>query len=51
MRGAIFCHVIKIKPLNQSKPSMTPGNQKWNGAAPIFNSSVELVTVISGRLS
>lgn len=34
--GAIFCQVIKIKLLNQFKPSITLGNQKWKGATPLF---------------
>lgn len=33
----------KIKALIQDNPSITLGNQKWNGAAPIFNSIVELI--------
>lgn len=39
--GAIFCHVSIIKVFNQVKPSIISGNQKWNGAAPIFNKSAE----------
>ncbi len=34
--GAIFCHVIRIILLIQFKPSITMGNQKWNGAIPVF---------------
>lgn len=34
--GAIFCQVIIIKQFIQSNPSMISGNQKWNGAVPIF---------------
>lgn len=34
--GAIFCHVRINKAFNQSKPSITSGNQKWKGAIPIF---------------
>lgn len=37
IKGAIFCHVIKIKLFHQLSPSITPGNQKWKGAAPLFN--------------
>ena len=33
---AIFCQVIKIKLLIQFNPSITLGNQKWNGATPLF---------------
>lgn len=41
--GAIFCHVSKIRLLNQFNPSITSGNQKWKGAAPIFVNNAELV--------
>jgi hypothetical protein len=34
--GAIFCHVINNKALFQFNPSKTFGNQKWNGAIPLF---------------
>lgn len=34
MIGATFCQVIKIKLFIQVEPSITPGNQKWKGAAP-----------------
>lgn len=34
--GAIFCQVIMIKVFIHLKPSITSGNQKWSGAAPIF---------------
>lgn len=40
IRGANFCHVIKIKLLYQFKLSITFGNQKWKGAAPNFNINV-----------
>jgi len=36
MIGANFCHVISNKLLIQLRPSITIGNQKWNGAIPIF---------------
>lgn len=36
IKGAIFCHVIKIIFLIQSIPSITFGNQKWKGATPLF---------------
>lgn len=45
IRGAIFCHVINIKPFIQFSPSITPGNQKWKGAAPIFSKSEELIKI------
>jgi len=39
--GAIFCHVnIKVQ-LIQFKPSITSGNQKWKGAAPILIKRLE----------
>lgn len=41
--GAIFCHVKISKQFNQSKPSITSGNQKWNGAIPIFVSNEEFI--------
>jgi len=41
IKGAIFCQVIKIKLFIQFKPSITLGNQKWNGATPLFNINVE----------
>lgn len=40
--GAIFCQVINIKALIQFNPSITSGNQKWKGAAPIFVNKEEL---------
>lgn len=43
--GVIFCHVIKIKLLNQDKPSTILGNQKWKGAAPIFINIDELIII------
>lgn len=43
MNGASFCNVINKKHLVQSIPSITPGNQKWKGAAPIFiNNALEI---------
>lgn len=41
--GAIFCHVKINKQFIQSRPSITSGNQKWNGAIPIFVSSLEFI--------
>lgn len=37
IKGASFCQVIRIAKFVQLKPSATPGNQKWNGAAPVFS--------------
>lgn len=45
MRGAIFCHVNNIRLFIQLSPSMTPGNQKWKGAAPIFSKRELLINV------
>lgn len=44
--GVIFCHVNKIKQFNQFNPLITSGNQKWNGAIPIFVSKAELKIII-----
>lgn len=44
--GAIFCHVIRIIVVIQLNPSTISGNQKWNGAAPIFIMRVEFITII-----
>lgn len=41
--GAIFCQVIRIKLLFHDKPSITLGNQKWKGAAPLFNNKEEAI--------
>lgn len=43
--GVIFCHVIKIKLLNHDIPSIILGNQKWNGADPIFINKEELIII------
>lgn len=34
--GATFCHVKINKQFGHLNPSITSGNQKWNGAIPIF---------------
>lgn len=45
--GAIFCQVNIIKQFIHLRPSITSGNQKWNGAAPIFvNKEVLIIVVI-----
>lgn len=41
--GAIFCQVSIIDAVIQFNPSITSGNQKWNGAAPIFVSNAVLM--------
>lgn len=40
--GVIFWNVNKIKQLYQDNPSITSGNQKWKGAAPILVIKAEL---------
>jgi hypothetical protein len=40
--GANFCQVIKINLFIQDIPSITLGNQKWNGAAPLFINREEI---------
>lgn len=45
IKGANFCQVIKIKFDIQFKPSITLGNQKWKGAAPLFNIIVEAINI------
>lgn len=49
--GEIFCHVIKIKQLNQDNPSITLGNQKWKGADPIFINKEELIIIEMNKLN
>lgn len=46
IKGAIFCHVIKIIFLFQLRPSITLGNQKWKGATPLFISKLEEISII-----
>lgn len=41
--GAIFCQVNMSKLFVHLSPSITSGNQKWNGAAPIFVKSAEFI--------
>lgn len=33
-RGAIFCHVRRIRPTLSLIPCVTSGNHEWNGAKP-----------------
>lgn len=44
--GVIFCQVIKIREFIHDNPSIIFGNQKWNGAEPIFINKVELIIII-----
>lgn len=41
--GAIFCQVNITKEFIQDRPSITSGNQKWNGAAPILVNIAESI--------
>lgn len=34
--GATFCQVASNKQLSHERPLITPGSQKWSGAAPNF---------------
>lgn len=43
IKGAIFCQVIKMKQFIQDNPSIILGNQKWKGAAPVFNNSLDKI--------
>ena len=36
MRGPSFCHVDRIRQLDQEMDVMIDGNQKWQGAIPNF---------------
>lgn len=48
--GAIFCHVNIKNLLNQFNPSIISGNQKWNGAAPIFVKNEEFKIILRNSL-
>jgi len=37
INGAAFCTVINSAQFFHLNPSITPGNHKWRGAAPIFS--------------
>lgn len=50
IRGAIFCQVIKVNELIQVKPSITVGNQKWKGAAPLFNNKAEKIIIFEYKI-
>lgn len=45
--GAIFCHVKISRQFSQFNPSITSGNQKWNGAIPIFVRSAVFIHINS----
>lgn len=44
--GPIFCQIIKIREIFHFKFSITIGNQKWNGAAPILIKIGKIINVI-----
>jgi len=46
--GASFCHVKIKRQFSQDSPSITSGNQKWNGAIPILVTRAEFI-IRSGR--
>lgn len=37
VKGASFCHVVKIMQESHDNEVITGGNQKWNGAIPNFS--------------
>lgn len=49
-RGAIFWIVIKIITWGHCNPSITLGNQKWNGAAPDFNKRATVINIMANSL-
>lgn len=48
--GAIFCHVNNKRQFIHESPSITSGNQKWKGAAPILVNKAVLKIIIRGLL-
>lgn len=44
--GATFCQVNRIIQLDQFIPSIISGNQKWNGAVPIFVMIAEFIIIV-----
>lgn len=44
--GDNFCQVIKMNEFIQDNPSITIGNQKWKGAAPIFNNKEIIIKIL-----
>lgn len=45
VRGAIFCHVDKIRPVVRSRPCSTSGSQKCIGASPSFIARASVASV------
>ena len=41
-----FCHVIKINASIQFIPSITLGNQNWNGAVPLFINKEDKIIIL-----
>ena len=50
IKGTIFCQVIKIKALNQERPSIALGIQKRNGAEPLFSRREEKIIISINKL-
>lgn len=46
IRGANFCHVIRIKEFSHEILCIIPGNQKCRGAAPNFNLNVKIKDIV-----
>ena len=45
IKGAIFCHVAIISPLEKGNPCKTSGNQKWQGARPILKARALIIEI------
>lgn len=46
VKGAIFCHVIKIIHSSQLRFAIISGNQKWNGAAPTLIMILVMIIIL-----
>lgn len=51
IRGAIFCHVERIKQFIHDRDVITEGNHKWHGAAPSFSNSDVIRMMVARFLS
>jgi hypothetical protein len=51
IRGAIFCHVERIKQFVHERDDITDGNHKWHGAAPSFSRSDVIRITVAKFLS
>lgn len=49
--GAIFCQVIRINLFTHVNPSITLGNQKWKGAAPVFIIRADIIIIVDDDVS